>query len=179
MDFVLFYLWSPAWTTAGLWMCKMPQGELRQACAGAVSAGPSALTAGVVSGGVAPVKSLDPGWKRPLPNRKAALPWRKSTSTSTQTWPSNMEWDLTFLSVLSKWGIAGGKAVMWWCVCRFPLFQPSSPCEEATSSIILWGSKMTMNWTLLSAKSLDNKLCSWLHHLFFWSPPSPSTFKSV
>lgn len=41
---------------------------------------------------------------------------------------------------------------------RSLLFPQSSPCGEVTSSITLWGSKMMMSWTHLSAKSLDNEI---------------------
>ncbi|CAL8241232.1 unnamed protein product [Gadus morhua 'NCC'] len=37
--------------------------------------------------GAAPVRSWGPGWRKPSANRRVALPWRRWTSTTTQTWP--------------------------------------------------------------------------------------------
>lgn len=53
----------------------------------------------------------------------------------------------------------------WWLMTERLFFFPHrclpsqqlSRWEEATSSTILWGSKMTMNWTRLSARSSGNK----------------------
>lgn len=51
-------------------------------------------------GGVVPVRSSGRGWRRPSRNRKAVSPWRKSTLTTTQTWPSSTGWELFMTNAL-------------------------------------------------------------------------------